>query len=70
MAPLLFMGSWDERAKDMILAHARGTSTIASHIREGIVIRPMIERWDAKVGRVVLKRINEKYLLKDYGDDH
>ena len=33
-------------------------------MREGIVIKPVIERRDASLGRVVLKSINEEYLLR------
>ena len=32
-----------------------GPSTMAAHTREGFVVRPVVERWDARVGRVVLK---------------
>lgn len=49
---------------------AEGESTLAGHVMEGIVIRPMVERYDNRVGRVVLKYINKGYLLKDYGDMH
>ena len=36
----------------------------ADHVREGIVIRPDTERNDPKVGRVILKYINDDYLFK------
>lgn len=52
----------------IIKSLAEGKSTLATHVREGIVIRPMVERYDNTVGRVVLKYINRDYLLKDYGD--
>jgi len=42
----------------------------AKHIREGIVIRPKVERQSLEVGRVIFKSINPDYLLKDYGDAH
>lgn len=64
MAPLLFEGPW----KRELLSLAEGESTLAKHIKEGIVITPSNEKWDGKVGRVIMKHINEKYLLKDYGD--
>jgi RNA ligase (TIGR02306 family) len=48
--------------KDM----ADGQSLIANHIREGIVIKPMKNRYDYKVGRVFLKLVsNNYYLLKE-----
>ena len=38
------------------------------HIREGIVIKPIEERTHPKIGRVVLKMLNDAYLLKEHGD--
>jgi len=35
----------------------------SDHIREGVVVRPTIERIDPKVGRAVLKYISDEYLL-------
>jgi len=62
--PILFEGPWDKSLMDL----ANGSSTIAKHIREGIVIKPQVERYDRQVGRVAIKHLSEKYLLKDYGD--
>ena len=62
--PILYEGPWDKSLMDL----ANGSSTIASHIREGIVIKPKTERYDRQVGRVAIKHLSEKYLLKDYGD--
>jgi len=65
--PILGVEPWHT---DLLKA-AEGKSTIAGHIREGIVIKPIYERLDNNLGgRVILKRISERYLLKDYGDDH
>jgi RNA ligase (TIGR02306 family) len=64
MAPELYFGPWNKA----LLEKANGQSTIASHIREGIVVKPVQERWDHKVGRVALKAISEQYLLKDFDD--
>jgi RNA ligase (TIGR02306 family) len=33
------------------------------HIREGVVVRPARERFDEKVGRAILKYLNDDYLL-------
>lgn len=35
-----------------------------SHVREGIVIKPVIPRWDRKLGRVCLKKVGDGYLLR------
>ena len=65
--PLLYKGEW----KPELLKLADGKSQISNkHIKEGTVIRPVIERYDGTLGRVILKHISEKYLLKDYGDMH
>lgn len=65
MVPELFVGKWD---KDQ-MSLAAGKTTLADHVREGIVIKPTIERFDETIGRVVLKHLNEAYLIKDYGDE-
>lgn len=33
------------------------------HIREGVVVKPIVERTDPKIGRVILKYISDEYLL-------
>lgn len=47
---------------------AKGRSLIegADHIREGVVVRPMAERYDPKTGRVILKYVSDDYLCGDY----
>lgn len=67
VAPTIAINTpWKESLKEF----ANKNSTIATHIREGIVIKPMKERYDAHIGRVIFKHINKDYLLKDYGDLH
>ena len=45
---------------------AKGESTIkgATHGREGVVIRLAKERWDAKLGRVIVKVISPRHLMR------
>jgi RNA ligase (TIGR02306 family) len=52
---------------DTLVEMASGNSLIpgANHIREGVVVRPIKERWNEKLGRVNLKIINPKYLEKE-----
>jgi len=68
--PVLYEGPWKKELMDL----ANGLSTICKdHIREGIVIRPKIQNksWEhIKLKKKILKHISEKYLLKDYGDNH
>ena len=58
--PILFEGPWDPA----LGTYAEGKSTLADNVREGFVIRPIRERWNEKIGRVVLKRHGEGYLLR------
>lgn len=45
---------------------SRGKTTLAdNHIREGVVVRPVTERLDPKIGRAILKYISDDYLLND-----
>ena len=41
---------------------AEGKSMLADHVREGVVIKPMIERTNPEIGRVQLKLIGNGYL--------
>lgn len=62
--PHLFTG---EYSFDNVINHSVGNSTIkgANHIREGCVVKPVLERWNEQCGRVCLKVINPAYLEKD-----
>jgi len=60
-APVLYRGPFH---LELAYAMAEGKSTIASHVREGIVIKPPVERWDQEIGRVFLKLPGEGYLLR------
>jgi len=65
MAPLLHVGPW----KKELMVMADGKSQIAKHIREGFVVRPVKERWDHKVGRVILKAVSEEYLTSKNSEE-
>lgn len=58
--PVLFRGPWQD---DMRRLYSEGKSTLADHIREGFVVRPVVERYDHRVGRTILKHVGEQYLL-------
>ena len=61
--PVLYRGPFSMEA---VVAASRGKTTLAdSHIREGVVVRPQLERFDPKVGRAILKYISDDYLLND-----
>ena len=57
--PELYRGPW---SPDLV-RHAEGQSTFADHVREGIVIKPVRERYD-HMGRVILKQHGEGYLTR------
>lgn len=54
----------DEYSKDLINQFVDGQTTIpgADHVREGIVIKPAVERQDMRLGRVALKCVSNEYL--------
>ena len=61
-APVLFQGP----ARDAdIEALAEGQTMFGGgrHVREGVVIRPVVERWDDRIGRVILKLHGQGHLL-------
>lgn len=53
-------------AESARLADGKSTIPGADHIREGVVVRPVIERHDPKVGRVILKYVSDAYLCGDF----
>lgn len=59
--PVLYVGPFDE---DSAREFAEGDSSIADHHREGVVIKPAVERRDDAVGRVILKIVGNRYLSK------
>jgi RNA ligase (TIGR02306 family) len=59
--PLLYRGPF---SLDVVKNLSSGKTVLqASHIREGVVVKPVVERIDPKVGRVVLKYISDEYLF-------
>jgi|SRR5579885_1325541 len=59
--PLLYRGGWNEKLRN--LAEGDSVLGVGKHIKEGFVVRPVVERWDDRVGRVILKLISESFLL-------
>lgn len=62
MAPIIHKGPYDI---DKLPELAEGKSTMADHVREGVVIRPVKERKDRKGNRVILKIVGNGYLMKE-----
>ena len=64
MVPLLYRGPY---SKETMLQHTSGMETVSGNsvnIREGIVVKPTTERRVEELGRVILKSISAKYLLR------
>jgi RNA ligase (TIGR02306 family) len=61
--PLLSVSPFDF---EKLCTFAEGQSTVAGadHIREGCVVKPLVERWNEEVGRVILKIVGAGYLNK------
>lgn len=59
--PVLYRGPW----RDLPPGLAEGPSVLGGgHVREGFVVRPTVERFDDRVGRVILKLHGEGYLTR------
>lgn len=61
VVPTLYRGPWDPALIE--LSEGKTTMPSADHVREGIVIKPAIER-QAHMGRVFLKLAGQGYLLR------
>jgi RNA ligase (TIGR02306 family) len=63
--PEIHRGPWS--GFEDIKCHAEGDTILGNrkHLREGMVVRTVKERWDRRSGRVVLKLHGEKFLLKN-----
>lgn len=64
MVPELYVGPF---SKDVMEEHTNGRETVSgkeANIREGIVIKPLMERQHVELGRVILKSVSEAYLLR------
>jgi RNA ligase (TIGR02306 family) len=68
--PVLFVGTFNH---EVMVDYTNGKESItgqSKHIREGIVIRPVNERKDYKLGRVQLKSISTAYSLRKHGTEY
>ena len=59
--PLVYQGPY---SKSTMLEMTQGQSLMASHQREGIVIKPVVDREAMRPGRVILKSISDRHLLR------
>jgi RNA ligase (TIGR02306 family) len=62
IVPLLYRGPF---SKDAIIKHRDGVTTFGgANVREGGVVKPVIERRDFELGRVILKFVSPDYLTR------
>jgi len=47
---------------EFVAQYIDGKSMLGDNIREGIVVKPLAERWTPEVGRVILKYVSNAYL--------
>lgn len=59
--PILYKGPFSDSVKDLSV----GKSSLADHIREGVVIRPHSERHVPGLGRAQLKIVSNEYLEQE-----
>lgn len=67
--PILYRGPF---SKEVLQEFTSGYETItgkSNHIREGVVVYPIQERFHDDIGRVILKSVSEEYLLKSSGEE-
>ena len=73
--PQLHIGPWSD---DILPTYTDGQSTIAEHVREGVVVKPLVTRYDTGLhhdtgrgpGRVVFKSVSAGYLLRKGGTEY
>ena len=67
--PVLYRGPFSTAVLD---AHTTGRESVSGegiHLREGVVVRPCVERWEQQLGRVQLKSVSADYLLRKGGTE-
>lgn len=66
--PQLYTGPW---SMQVALQHRDGDSMIGGQkVREGVVVKPVVERSSTSMGRVILKFISDAYYLDASNTDH
>jgi len=68
--PVLFSGPYSKETVDDLTNGKETVSGKEIHMREGIVIRPINERRNDEIGRVILKSVSDAYLLRKGGTEH
>lgn len=64
MPPLLYSGPY---SKEVVDKHTSGVSQLSGGIKEGCVVKPVVESSDPAIGRKFLKSVSQDYLLRKGG---
>lgn len=64
MPAVLFRGPYDREAVEAAASGPEQLTGTERHLREGLVLRPLHERVDPALGRVIVKVISPDYLLR------
>lgn len=65
VAPVMYEGGWEPG----LVSLAEGQSNKGDNIREGIVVKSMMETFDMRIGRKILKFVSEQYLTRKGGSE-
>jgi len=66
--PVLYRGPYSNEA---LTEHTNGKDSISgTNVRKGVVVKPVKERYNNTCGRVALKSVSEKYLLRKGGTEY
>lgn len=68
--PVLYRGPF---SGEVLATYTSGKETVSgrgAHLREGVVVTPLVERRHSELGRVVLKSISDAYLLRKGGTEY
>jgi len=64
MVPVLYEGAYSYEIMKDLTDGSETVSGNSANIREGVVVKPIIERRDDMIGRVLLKHVSEKYITR------
>lgn len=62
--PLLYKGKFSKEILKEMTDGKETISGLSNNIREGVVVRPLTEKWHRSIGRVILKSVSGDYLTR------
>lgn len=68
--PLLYVGAFSH---DVLMKYTNGKETMSGnseHIREGVIVKTLKEKYTEGLGRTMLKSVSEDYLLRKNGTEY